>query len=106
MKFWKYLMMLVVVCAIGCGGGSDVEVQNVTPPPEKTPVDAVRTTLETIAESGNGGSEVGAMMGSLEEMKATDPAKAEELLADANELMGMSSPAKIKAKAKEMIEKL
>ena len=37
----------------------------------------------------------------IEELKATDPAKAEELSKDLNQLEGMTAPAQIKAKARE-----
>jgi len=66
----------------------------------------VKTTLEQLAETGQVGSEAAMMMQALEKMKATDAAKAEALLKDADQLMSLPGPEAVKAKAKEMLAKL
>jgi uncharacterized protein YmfQ (DUF2313 family) len=65
-----------------------------------------KSALESIAASGELGSAVQELQMQLEAMKETDPAKAEELLSDYNELVGLSDAEAVKAKAKEMAEKL
>ena len=74
--------------------------------PEVAPRDAVRQVLEGIVESGQGGSEIGAVMTELDKLAAEDAALAEELKADAESMMTTMESGKIKAKAKEMLDKL
>lgn len=100
---WTGLLMLAAtVVMFGCGPQAE-SVQEV----KVSPRDAVKQALEGIAESGQGGSEIGAMMGELDKLAAEDAALAETLKADAEAMMmgGMSSD-QIKAKAKEMLGKL
>jgi hypothetical protein len=102
MTFSRWLVLLVAVAIVGCQPGAE----SVTPPAEKTGADAVRETLEGVVQTGEGGSALGAMMDAIEQMKADDPETAAALEADATEIMGMSDPAKVKAKAQEMLDKL
>ena len=102
MSWFRFLVLPVGVVIVGCRPGAG----SVTPPPEVSPAEAVRKALEQVAESGRGGSEIGAMMNDLEAMKATDPQTAEALIEDAKALMSISDSAAIKAKAKEMLGKL
>lgn len=99
---WTGLLMLAVTVVMsGCGPQAET-VQEV----KVSPRDAVKKALEGIAESGQGGSEIGAMMSDLDKLAAEDAALAESLKADANALMGTMDSAQIKAKAKEMLKKL
>lgn len=94
-------LVLVLALFVGCTGrGSSVPVE---PPPASS---AAKSALEGIAASGELGSATDEVKMQLEAMKETDPAKANELLADYNELVALSDPAAIKAKAKEMAGKL
>jgi hypothetical protein len=86
----------------GCGGGANIPEESVTPPPP-TPA---KQMLTDIANSGEVGSGASMIRDALESMKATDAPKAEELLKDLTELEGLGDPAKIKAKAKAMADKL
>ena len=56
-----------------------------------------------LVETGQIGSEIGVMMQALDQMKATDAAKAEALREKANQLMSLPNPQAVKAKAKEML---
>ena len=103
-KWMGFLILLAAVVMIaGCGGP---EAQSVKPT-EVTPRDAVRQTLEGIAESGQGGSQIGTLLSDIDKLAAEDSALAADLKADAEPMMmgAMSSDA-IKAKAQEMLGKL
>lgn len=91
--------LLIGVSLVGCGG---VESTAVTPPPPPQ----AKALLSDVANSGELGSGASMIRDSLESLKATDAAKAEELLKELDELEKMSDAAKIKAKAKAMSEKL
>jgi hypothetical protein len=100
-KNWMgLLVLLATVVMIGCGPKSETVTA-----PEVAPRDAVRQALEGLAESGQGGSEIGAIMADLDKLAAEDPALAESLKADANAMMTMSGE-QVQAKAKEMLKKL
>ena len=93
-------LVLVVGVVVGCGGrerGVPVE-----PPPPKLLAKAI---LEETAAEGQMTS-VETLQEMLEAMKESDPAKADELLADYEELVTLTRPAKITAKAREMAGKL
>ena len=99
---WTGLLMLAVtVVMFGCGPKAET-VEEVKLSPRET----IKQALEGIAESGQGGSEIGAIMAKLDLLAEEDAALAESLKADANALMGSMDSAQIKAKAKEMLEKL
>ena len=93
-------VLLLVVIAIGCKEGSTpVEA------PQSTVADLIKSDLQMIVDNGAMGSEMMSIQNNLETLKATDAAKADELLKDLKELEGMSG-AKVKAKATEMLGKL
>jgi hypothetical protein len=106
MTFPRFLGPVLLAAVVGCGGSIDTE--SVTPP-EVSPRDAIKTALNQMLESGAPGSEIGAVMTSINDLKQTDPALADTLKADADELMGMMSRNNVdamKAKAQEMLKKL
>ena len=70
-----------------------------------SPREAVKKALEGIVESGQGGSEIGAIMEDLKALSEEDAALAESLSADAQAMMGMGGD-QVKAKAQEMLDKL
>jgi hypothetical protein len=95
----------VLVCfaaLIGCGDQSqDVK------PPDVTAKERVKQALENVVETGQGGSEIGAIMNELEGLKESDPALAEELMEDAQSFMSTQlSSDQLKQKAKDMLKKL
>lgn len=104
MTFGKYLALATLGFALllGCGPKPQFEGGEQETNAEET----VKSVLEQIAQTGQMGSDIGLMMQALEEMKATDSAKAEALLKDANDLMSTSGADAVKAKAKKMLEKL
>lgn len=90
---------LLVAGFAGCGGPKK---ESVTPPPP-TPAKALLSDVATTGELGSGASSI---RDALTAMKATDGAKADELLKDLDELETMSDQTKLKAKAKAMADKL
>ncbi|MFM7039909.1 MAG: hypothetical protein ACKO2L_19550 [Planctomycetaceae bacterium] len=85
----------------GCGPGQ-------TPAETVTPVapPAAKAQLMDVAASGELGSAASSIRESLEALKATDSAKADELLNELTALEGLADPNQIKAKAKAMADKL
>jgi hypothetical protein len=92
------VLLLAIALLAGCGGGS-VPVTPPQPPQAKT-------MLLEVAAHGQINSGIMAVRENLEQMKATDPNKAQTLLRDLDQLERMNSPQQIKAKAKEMADKL
>ncbi len=92
--------MLLMVVVLGCGGGREAG-QTVTPPPPDAKV-----TLEEVAATGTLPKPEEKLRQEIESLGESDPAKAEELLADYNQLISMSDSTAIKAKAAEMAAKL
>ena len=104
MSFARYLALTVLGAAFLVGCGPKPEFEGTA---EKTdPEQAIRTTLEEIIQKGQLGSNVGAMMEAVAELKKTDSAKAEVLMKDVDELMASRGPQQVKAKAQEMLGKL
>jgi hypothetical protein len=100
MKRRAFVLLLAGLGLAGCGGGDRPVNVTPAPPPPAQPL------LESIASSGQMGSEVELIRDSFEKMKATDPQKAEELLKDLETLQSTTDPAQIKAQAQKMIGKL
>ena len=102
MSRWILLLLASCVLTIGCGPKAQLkgDAKN------ETALETVKTVLTELSESGAMGSGVGKLMAALEEYKAVDAAKAEELRKDAQSMMSASSPDAVKAKAKEMLGKL
>jgi hypothetical protein len=99
MKRRAFFAMFIGLAMVGCGGPQPVSVTPAPPPP-------ARPLLESIAASGEMGSEIELIQDSLEKMKATDQQKAEELLSDLETLKGMKDAGQIKAQAQKMANKL
>ena len=97
------LMGCALLLSIGCGGGTANIPEEAVTPPAAPPAKAM---LNDVANTGELGSGASLIRDALEAMKATDAAKVEPLLKEMTELEGMSDPAKIKAKAKAMADKL
>lgn len=101
-------LLMLLACVVLVAGCSSQP-----PPPEPMPAaDHARVTLQQAAQDGQVGSDVLALQGYFEELKATDPAKAESLLKDLDEMIKVgttpsgSGSQRVKQKAQEMLEKL
>jgi hypothetical protein len=94
----------LLVVFLGCDGSQDVKVNA----PVVSPADAAKLALKDVANSGQMGSGMYTVRQNLEKLKSTDPAKAEGLLKDLDQLMALppGDSAAIKAKAQEMAGKL
>jgi PBP1b-binding outer membrane lipoprotein LpoB len=84
------------------------------PPPvvQNPPADEARTTLQRAADDGTVDSDVLALKGYFEDLKKTDPAKADPLLQDLEVMIqagtqpSSGGSAQVKQKAQEMLQKL
>ncbi len=102
MSWLKIAVFSCFVALIGCGDDS----QEVTPP-STTAKESVKAALQNIVDSGQGGSEIGAIMEELKKLEESDPKLAAELMTDAESFMSTQlSSDQLKEKAKEMIKKL
>lgn len=97
----KMLSLLALCTILGCGTSTPSET--VTAPPA---TDSIKMGLQSAAEQGVIDSGLVGVREELANLKKTDPAKADELLADLDQLEKTSGADKVKAKAKEMIGKL
>ena len=101
MWFARLLLVLGMVALVGCGPKETTEQVE-----EPASQDQVKSALENVVETGEVDSGLMTAREQLEAMQATDAAKAEELLKDLDALESLRDPAQIKAKAKEMVDKL
>jgi Arc/MetJ-type ribon-helix-helix transcriptional regulator len=90
---------VVALALVGCGGVKSVPVS----PPPPSPV---KTMLEDVAKTGELGSGAEAIRTGLTEMKSSNAAVADELLKELDQLEKLQDPAKLKAKAKAMADKI
>jgi len=105
LRIWASVLLVFALAVIGCSGGTGPGPQKVQPV-QVQPADAIRSALESVAQTGQLGSEGLTIQENIEKLRASDPAKAEELAKDYEALQGMSDPAKVRAKAQEMLGKL
>lgn len=102
MNFLRIVLLLSIAAVIGCQGES-VSVDQ----PEALPAaENAKVMLEEIAQTGEVGSGAMLLRESLEELKQSDAATADPLLADLDELEALTDPAAIKTKARQMADKL
>ena len=95
------LALALSLLTLGCGGGPASEpLTSVAEPP------ALKQVLESIAQTGEVGSAGAEVLARIEDLRQTDPAKADEMAKEAAELERMSEPAQVKAKASSMAAKL
>lgn len=99
MQLGKFIAVLLFALSIGCNN----EPSPVTVSPGPPPVKAMLEDLSQTGEMSSGISEIDA---ALTEMKSTDPAKAEKLLKELDELRSATSADDIKTKAKAMADQL
>jgi hypothetical protein len=103
MYLFRGFILAVAVAVIGCSGETAVKVQA---PAAPTGTAAAKAVLQEIAQSGQLGSGVMQLREGLEQLKQTDAAKGDALLADLKELEATSDPEQVKAKAQAMADKL
>ncbi len=99
------ILALVALLLGGCGGSSGPGPQRVQPA-QVQPADAIRSALESIARTGEVGSEGLTIQENIERLRASDPAKADALSKDYEELQRASDPGKVKSVAAQMLQKL
>jgi hypothetical protein len=95
------LLLLLSAFVVGCGQGS-TEVQQVAVPT----ADILKASLKNPAETGQLGSELITIEESIAKLQTEKSANADALAKDLEELKTADTPAKVKAKAKEMQGKL
>lgn len=101
--FWTRVLALVALVAIvGCGTQGSVSVD----PVERTPAEEIKSGLESLAETGHFAPGMETIADQIAALKTTDAEKGEALQKDWEEIEKLTDPEAIKAKAKEMIEKL
>ncbi|MEI8021324.1 MAG: hypothetical protein WCH39_24160 [Schlesneria sp.] len=93
---------------IGCGGGTGpvVPTKSSDAAQKLTGIDQIKERLKMIAETGAGGSSVSGMRAGLEELKATNATLAADLIKDMEALEKLQDPAKVKALAFKMLDKV
>jgi len=96
-------MLLTLGLFVGCSGRSaPIPVT----PPQQTSAAAAKAALKEIADSGQVGSQLMTVRENVEKLKGSDPAKADALLKEVDELGAARTPDAVKAKAKAMMDKL
>lgn len=106
LRSWWLLMMSVVVLA-GCGGtGTPPELPSTEKALQVSGKDQLKQRLESVAQTGAGGSGLAGIREAIEAMKATDASLAEELLKDMESLDKAQTPDQIKAVAGRMAVKI
>ncbi len=104
MKFYSVLLVCVFSLACtGCGGGADNDVVIKT---DYDPAETINESLAGINTSERLVSNFGGVMAAVQDMKKTDPAKAEAIEKALNEMTSLKDPAKTKAKAEEILKQL
>ena len=100
-----------LVLLAGCSGEQGASHQVPIPTPQasemqKTPAEDLKAQLESLAELGEWVSGMETIGDKIQAMKATDAEKGADLEKDYQELQSLKGAEQIKAKAKEMAEKL
>jgi hypothetical protein len=98
------LCIIFSAVSIGCNSGADNNEVIVNK--DYNPITDLKSGLEGIEKSGRLGSGFGSLKGSVIDLRKTDAAKADMLEKELTDLAALSDPAKVKAKAKEIIGKL
>lgn len=96
-----FLLSLGIITAIGCP-----QAEYVPPPPPEVSSDDAKATLQRYAATGMLGSDLANLQTYAENLKAADAAKAEAFSQDLEALRQASGPDNVKAKAKELLQKL
>lgn len=98
--FVRAAILFVVALVIGCGDGT-TEV----PVTETSNTDSIRRNLQSIADTGQKGSEMVAIEQDIQSLTETDPEKAAELSTEFEKLKAASGT-QAKTQAQKMIDSL
>ena len=98
------VLALFAMLAAGCGESRETHFEEGTIVPTHTEI--VRGWLEGVAQSGQLDSGAATMKDEIQALSEEGVTTTAELLADYEELSKGGSPAKVKAKAQEMLTKL
>lgn len=106
MHVFKILSLgLVLLSIVGCSGGSNETSIKVAPAPPA--LELLKTTVTELEASGKSlGSGGGLLQQYVETIGKDDPAKAKALSPLVDSLVPLTDPAKIKAKATEILKLL
>ena len=96
----RIAFMLVIALIVGCGDGT-TEV----PVTETSRTDSIRRNLQSIADTGQKGSEMVAIEQDIRSLAETDPEKSAELSTEFEKLKGASGT-QAKSQAQKMIDML
>jgi len=96
----RVAFLMVIALVIGCGDGT-TEV----PVTETSHTDSIRRNLQSVADTGQKGSEMVAIEQDLQALAETDPEKASELSTEFEKLKGASGT-QAKTQAQKMIDML
>ncbi len=96
----QLVCLTLVTLFLGCGPGVDTSA-----PVEVSPAETIQQSLLAVVDGQDLGSAEESVRVAIDELKATDAAKGDELAADLDELIGLSGDAAA-TKAQEMIDKL
>lgn len=104
MKFFsKILVCACLVTFAGCpNGGDNNEVMKM----QYDPGANIKELLGSVKTSGRLGSSFSQVIAAVRDLKKADPAKGDSIEKLINELAALSDPAKVKAKADEIIKLL
>lgn len=107
---WVFVFA-IGINSFGCGGPSSGPVAG--PPPatldqamKPKSTDELKTRLNEIAASGQGGSGVAGIRPALDDLKTSNPVLAAELISDCVKLEVATKPEEVKSIAKRMADKL
>ena len=104
MRVLSFVLTCVFLVGIsGCGSGPDNNAVILT---DYDPAKSIKDGLENVKTSGRLGSNFGSVMISVNDLKKKDAAKGEAVEKQLNELTSLKDPAKVKAKAEEIIKSL
>lgn len=98
-------LMILLIAFAGCGGSNEETVIKVAPPPPAE--ELLKTALTDLAKTGTPvGSGGMTLQQHVDQIGKADPDKAATLSKGVDSLMSMTDPAKVKAKASEMLKQL
>jgi len=104
MRFLKPIVLgMALLGVVGCGGTNETSTKVVVPPP----IELLKSALTDIAAKGKPVGSGGILLQQyVDKIAADDAAKAKALTPQVDTLMSLKDPAKIKAKANEMLKLL
>lgn len=104
MQFLKPVVLgVLLICVTGCGGTNEISTKVVVPPA----TELLKSALNELASKGEPVGSGGVLLQQyVDRIGDTDAAKAKALSPMVDAMMSLNDPAKIKAKANEMLKML